>query len=85
MDSSNVTLKPIRKAQNNIQVEFKPEPTAPTVSAPVAEQPMNNPPTSNDVVIAQVPDKKWAKQYVQRRIPSGQTEFEIFDFSPSQR
>lgn len=79
MDSSNVTLKPIGKAQNIIQVEFKPEPTAPTVSAPVAEQPMNNPPTSNDVVIAQVPDKKWAKQYVQRRIPSGQTEFEIFD------
>ena len=29
--------------------------------------------------MAQVPDKKWAKQYVQRRIPSGQTEFEIFD------
>lgn len=76
MDSSNVTLKPIGKAQNPVQVVFNPEPTIP---APIAEQPMNNPPTSNDVVIAQVPDKKWAKQYVQRRIPSGQTEFEIFD------
>ena len=76
MDNSNVTLKPIRKAQNNIQVTFVPEPT---VSAPIAEQPMNNPPTSNDVVVAQVPDKKWSKEYVQRRIPSGQTEFNIFD------
>ena len=76
MDNSNVTLKPIRKAQNPVQVVFNPEPT---VQAPMVEQPMNNPPTSNDVVVAQVPDKKWAKQYVQRRIPSGQTEFEIFD------
>jgi hypothetical protein len=62
MDNSNVTLKPIRKAQNPVQVVFNPTP------APLVEQPMNNPPTSNDVVIAQVPDKKWAKQYVQRRI-----------------
>ena len=79
MDNSNVTLKPIRKAQNPVQVVFNPTP------APLVEQPMNNPPTSNDVVIAQVPDKKWAKQYVQRRIPSGQTEFEIFDSALAER
>jgi len=81
-DGSNVSLKPIRKAQNNIQVTFVPEPAT---SAPTAEQPMNNPPTSNDVVVAQVPDKKWAKQYVQRKIPSGQTEFEIFDSALANR
>ena len=79
MDNSNVTLKPIRKAQNPVQVVFNPTP------APLVEQPMNNPPTSNDVVIAQVPDKKWAKQYVQRRLPSGQTEFEIFDSALAER
>lgn len=78
-DGSNVSLKPIRKAQNPVQVVFNPTP------APMVEQPMNNPPTSNDVVIAQVPDKKWAKQYVQRRIPSGQTEFEIFDSALAER
>jgi hypothetical protein len=81
-DGSNVSLKPIRKAQNPVQVVFNPITESP---APMVEQPMNNPPTSNDVVIAQVPDKKWAKQYVQRRIPSGQTEFEIFDSALAER
>lgn len=75
IDGSNVSLRPIGKARNPLGVSFQPEREPETTVVPIA----THAPTSTDVIVAEVPDKKWANTYVNRKLPSGHTEFEIFD------
>ena len=82
IDGSNVVLRPIGKAQNPLGVSFQPErepEKAEVVSVPVTA------PTSTEVIVAEVPDSKWSKTYVNRKLPSGHTEFEIFDSALANR
>ena len=82
IDGSNVVLRPIGKAQNPLGVSFQPErepDKAEVVSVPVTA------PTSTEVIVAEVPDSKWSKTYVNRKLPSGHTEFEIFDSALANR
>lgn len=80
IDNSNVSLRPISKAQNPVQVSFQPERQAETPAVVSVTTTTTTAPTSTaEPTVAEIPASKWAKDYVNRRVISGKTEFDIYD------
>jgi nitric oxide reductase NorQ protein/cobaltochelatase CobS len=65
IDGGHTDIKPISQAPISPQATAKTDTRQST--------------TSNEVVLAQVPDKKWATEYVQRKVLGNLSEFDIYD------
>ena len=75
--TTGVSIKPIAKAEEVVQVMEVPVVSTTTIKAHAD--------LSNSLVtqMVSVPDKKWAKEYINRKVVNNLTDFEIYDYANS--
>ena len=73
--TTGVSIKPIAKAEEVVQVMEVPVVSTTTIKAHAD--------LSNSLVtqMVSVPDKKWAKEYINRKITGNLTDFEVYDYA----
>ena len=75
--TTGVSISPIAKAEEVVQVMEVPVVSTTTIKAHAD--------LSNSLVtqMVSVPDKKWAKEYINRKVVNNLTDFEIYDYANS--
>lgn len=74
--TTGVSIKPIAKAEEAVQVMEVPVVSTTTITKDYSD-------LSNSLVtqMVSVPDKKWAKEYINRKITGNLTDFEVYDYA----